>query len=114
MNNFIIFQNNHEETCNATPIPYPTATATPPRKRVSRPDLNLFRPIRVALANPKLKSYTAPIPRDNNRNCCYLSPLNPALITYGIKGKNPKIINDIRVTTPFHNGEESSTTNPNY
>ncbi len=52
--------------------------------------------------------------RDIKRNCCYLSPLKPALITYGMRGKNPKMINEIRVTTPFQNGEESSTTNPNY
>ena len=73
--------NQFSDTWNATPIPYPTATAIPPRNRVSKPDLNLLRPRRTALANPKLKSYTPPMIRDIIRNCCYLSPLKPALIT---------------------------------
>ena len=43
------------------PTPYPMEVIAVPRIRVSKPDLNLFKPIMAALAKPRLNSSTTPM-----------------------------------------------------
>lgn len=43
------------------PTTYPIAVMIEPRIIISKPDFHLLRPIRAALAKPKLKSSTTPM-----------------------------------------------------
>ena len=52
--------NHCDFTYNANPKPYPTAIANAPNNNDYRPERNLFNPTNIALANPKLNSYTPP------------------------------------------------------